>query len=196
MEVLLNIFQLPIIVLNVFGFLVSIVWLLVVGQWTAVLSGLVIVMCATFVLGFALLPTMLIAAPGIYFAKRKVTIGVYLFGFLASVYVYAIVAAWCSSVTFYYLGSAPRHAFWPLLLWSYGIATSPWTYMAQKDPAPNSVLVGFFAQVAYIVMMVSIVLGADLASATQIFMLVTAVGVFFHMRLLAEMQRAQFLLTD
>lgn len=35
------------------------------------------------------------------------------FRFLSSVYIYMLIAAWCSAVTFYFLRDAPSHAFWP-----------------------------------------------------------------------------------
>jgi len=177
------------LILNVFGFIVSAIWLLVIGQWTSVLAGLAISFIAPTLLGIALLPGMAIAAPGVYFANRSVTIGVYFFGFLSSAFIYVLITAWCGGVTFYFLRDAPANAFWPLLIWSYGVATSPWTYLAQQDQGPTSFIAAFFAQVAFIVTMLCAALGMDIADAFQIFALVMMVGVFVHMRLLAEMQR-------
>jgi hypothetical protein len=85
------------------------------------------------VLGLALMPSVALSAPGVYFAKRGITIGFYFFGFLSSVYTYVLIAAWCGGVTYYFLNDAPTGAFWPLLIWAYGVATAPWTYMAQQD---------------------------------------------------------------
>jgi hypothetical protein len=188
-----SIFQLPILLLNLFGFIGSAIWLLILGEWRSVVAGLVISVAAPFFLGLAALPTVLLGGPGIYFAKRGITIGVYFFGFLASVYIAALISAWCGAVTFYFLNGATKQAFWPLLVWSYGVATSPWTYMAQKDESVGSMLAAFFAQAAFIVMMIGLAFGADLASATQIFAAVMVVEVFFHMRLMADMQRAGLL---
>jgi hypothetical protein len=193
METLFNIFQIPIVVLNVFGFVISGVWLLVIGQWGSVVAGLVTAMFAPFLLGLAILPSMIFNGPTLYFAERRVTIGVYFFGFLSSVYIYTLIAAWCSAVTFYFLRDAPPHALWPLLIWSYGVATSPWSYMAQRDQSVASFYSVFFTQVAFIVMMVCMAFGVDLLDGLQVFALVMAVGVFFHMRLLAEAQRTRLL---
>lgn len=74
-----------------------------------------------------------LAGPGIYFTKRGITIGVYFFGFLASLYTYALMTGWCGAVAFYFLDGAPPAAFWPLLIWAYGVATSPWGYMACRQ---------------------------------------------------------------
>lgn len=190
MEMLFKIFQLPIVVLNYFGFIISGIWLLVLGQWRSVVVGFLISMVAPFVLGLAILPGMIFHGPTVYFAERRVTIGVYFFGFLSSVYMYTLITAWSTGITFYFLRDAPSHAFWPLLIWSYGVATSPWSYMAQRDQSIASFYSVFFMQVAFIVMMVSIALGVHLLDSFQVFALVMAVGVFFHMRLLAEAQRS------
>jgi hypothetical protein len=196
MEILLKIFQLPIMVLNFFGFIIAGIWLLIIGQWSSVVAGFLTAMFAPFILGLALLPGMIIGGPGIYFANRRMTIGVYFFGLLSSVYTYAVITVWCGGVTFYFLRDAPTNAFWPLLIWSYGVATSPWTYMAQREQSITAFLAAFFAQVAFIVMMICVCLGLDLLNGLQVFALVTTVGIIFHMRFLAEAQRAGLLQTD
>jgi hypothetical protein len=189
MQAIFSIFQLPILILNVFGFIGSAVWLLILGQWRLVLVGLLMSATAPFFLGLASLPTVLLGGPGIFFAKRGITIGVYFFSFLASIYIAALISAWCGTVTFYFLNGAAKQAFWPLLIWSYGVATSPWTYMAQQDGSVASMLAAFFAQPAFIVMMIGLAFGADLTSATQIFAAVMVLEGFFHMSLVADVQR-------
>jgi hypothetical protein len=189
METLINIFLLPIMILNVFGFFGSAIWLLVIGQWRSVVAGIFVFFISNFVLGLALMPGLLVGAPGIYFAKRRITIGVYFFGFLSSLYTYVLITAWCGTITFYFLRDAPAGAFWPLLIWAYGVATAPWTYMAQRDESIAAFIATFFMQVAYIVMMVALAFGVSLASAADVFGLVMAVGVITQMRMLAEANR-------
>jgi hypothetical protein len=193
MQTIVAVFQLPILILNSLGFIVSGLWLLILGEWRSVLAGLVISFAASFFLGLALLPTAALLAPSAFFAKRGITIALYFFCFLSSIYTVALITAWCGAVTLYFLNEATRQAFWPLLIWSYGVATSPWTYMAQRDSGGASIMAAFFTQVAFIVMMVGIALGADLKSATQIFAAVMVVAVVFQMRLVAEVQRAGLL---
>jgi hypothetical protein len=189
METLINIFLLPIMILNVFGFFGSAIWLLAIGQWRSVVAGIFVFFISNFVLGLALMPGLLVGAPGIYFAKRRITIGVYFFGFLSSLYTYVLITAWCGTITFYFLRDAPAGAFWPLLIWAYGVATAPWTYMAQRDESIAAFIATFFMQVAYIVMMVALAFGVSLASAADVFGLVMAVGVITQMRMLAEANR-------
>jgi hypothetical protein len=145
-ETLMNIFLLPIMLLNVFGFLGSAIWLLIIGQWRSVVAGIFIVFASNFVLGLALMPGFLVGAPGIYFAKRRITVGVYFFGLLSSIYTYGLITAWCGIITFYFLGDAPAGAFWPLLIWAYGVATAPWTYMAQQDQSLAAFIAAFLCK--------------------------------------------------
>ena len=193
MGVLIRIFQLPIVFLNVFGLVGAFIWLLVIGEWKAVLIGVALMISAPFFLGLALLPTLLLAMPLEFFARRGFSIGVYLFSFLTGVYVCALITAWSAGVTFNFLHSTTGKVFWPMLIWSYCVVTSPWTYMAQKDGSDASVLTAFFIQAAFIVMMIALAFGADLKAGSQIFTLVMIVGIFFHMRFVAEVIRAGIL---
>ena len=143
METLFRIFQLPIVVLNFFGFIISGIWLLVLGQWRSVVVGFLISMVAPFVLGVAILPGMIFHGPTVYFAERRVIIGVYFFGFLSSVYIYTLITAWCTGVTFYFLRDAPSHAFWPLLIWSYGVANVSVELHGAERPVDSVILLCF-----------------------------------------------------
>jgi hypothetical protein len=196
MSALVTIFQFPIVLLNLFGFIGSAIWLLLVGRWKEVLIGIIASVVAPFLLGLALLPSFLVGAPAIYFAKRRFTLGLYFFSLLSSTYICAIIVTWCGGVLFFFLRDASSNAFWPLLIWSYGVATSPWTYMAQKDESPASVMAAFFTQVAFIVLMAAVALGASLESAVQIFTLIMVIEIFFHMHLIVQLNRAGLLESD
>jgi hypothetical protein len=70
------------------------------------------------------------------------------------VYTAALVTGWCVWVLQLYLQHADRRSFRPLLLWSYGTATGPGTWLASKDrDSPASVITATAAQLGYIVMM-------------------------------------------
>lgn len=180
MKTLVAIFQLPIMLLNIFGMIGAVIWLLVIGEWRWVVAGILTIIFAPFLLGLALLPSAALGAPAIYFVKRRVTILVYFFSLLSSIYIYGLISAWCASVTFYFMREANAHSFWPLLIWSYCVATSPWTYMAQKEgEAIASFLAAFFAQAAFIVLMIVVAFGAQLSAGVQVYSLVMIVGIFF-----------------
>lgn len=186
MSAIFAVFQIPILLLNFFGFIASLIWLLIIGQWGSVIGGIVIAIAAPLFLGLAVLPSMIFAAPANFFVERGLTIGVYFCSFLASIYVATLITTWCGAITFYFLRDAPPQAFWPMLIWSYCVATSPWTYMAQKDQGLGSHLAAFFAQAAFIVMMGAIAVGAELETGAQFFAAVMVIAVVFHMRLIAE----------
>lgn len=189
MKTLIAVFQLPIVLLNSLGFIISAIWLLVIGQWGSVVAGIVIAMVAPTLLAFAVLPGVLLAGPAVYFGNKGLTIGVYFFGFLASIFIYVLITTWCGGVTFYFLRDIPSNAFWPALIWSYGVATSPWSYMAQRDQSPTAFLAAFFAQIGFVVAISFVALGGAIHDGFQVFSLVMMVGVVFHMRLLAEAYR-------
>jgi hypothetical protein len=196
MAALMGIFQLPIVLLNTVGFIVSAIWLLIIGEWRSVVAGIAMSFFAPFLLGLALLPALIFGAPAMFLARRGVTIGLYFFSFLGSLYTAVIITVWCVGVAIYFLENASSSAFWPTLVWSYGVATSPWTYMAQREDAIPAMLAAFFAQLAFLAMMVALAFGAELAIGAQIFALVMAVEVLLHMRLLAEAKRSGLLEAD
>jgi len=196
-KALIAIFQLPIMLLNVFGTIGAVIWLLVIGEWRWVVAGILTMMFAPFMLGLAILPSIALGAPGIYFVKRRITILLYFFSLLSSIYIYGLISAWSGGVAYYFMRDAHGQSFWPFLVWSYCVATVPWTYMAQRESdSIASTLAAFFAQVAFIVLMIVVAFSGDLAAGVQVFSLVMLVGIFFHMRLLAEANRMGLLHAD
>jgi hypothetical protein len=144
-----------IVCLNLLGSIVSGVWLAFLGEWWALGYGLALLLASTLGVSFALLPSILLAAPGVYFLSRGPRFLAYPFAFLSNVYTAAVVTGWCVWVLQLYLQHAARRSFLPLLLWSYSAATGPWTYLASKDrDNPASMITATAAQLGYIVMMV------------------------------------------
>src|SRR3546814_18029625 len=83
-------------------------------------------------ISFAMLPGMLLAGPAVMMAKKGIKSGFYLFGFLSAVYTFGVLTAWCLFVLFFFSPRGRESAGVPLLLWSYGAATGPIAYLAQK----------------------------------------------------------------
>ena len=140
MKTLIAVFQLPIVLLNSLGFIISAIWLLVIGQWGSVVAGIVIAMVAPTLLAFAVLPGVLLAGPAVYFGNKGLTIGVYFFGFLASIFIYVLITTWCGGVTFYFLRDIPFERILAgahLVLWSSDISLE---LHGAKRPIPNRVL--------------------------------------------------------
>ena len=53
---------------------------------------------------------------------------------ISSLYTAALIAAWGIGILAYFFRSrATAHSIIPLLIWSYGVASGPWSFLASKD---------------------------------------------------------------
>ena len=127
--------SLPLMVLNVLGGIVSGIWLAVLRDWGAIGLGVGLFLVSTLVLGIAIMPSLLLAAPAAMFAERGKTVGVLFFSTLSSLYILALITVWCCVIFFVFVKGATAANYIPRLIWSYGAATGPWAYMASQDQA-------------------------------------------------------------
>ena len=74
---LMNLFALPIMILNLLGGIVSGIWLAILGQWWAIGAGIASLFLSTLLLGIVLMPSALLALPGIYLQEKGVKAGIY-----------------------------------------------------------------------------------------------------------------------
>lgn len=118
--------SIPLMILNMLGGIVSGVWLGVLGEWRIIGAGILVFFVSTGLLGFALMPSLLLAAPAAYCAEKGKTGGLVLFGALSSFYILALITAWCCGILFMFVKDATPGSLIPRLLWSYGLATGPW----------------------------------------------------------------------
>lgn len=172
-------------VLNSLGGIVSGIWLAVLGEWWAIGLGILNVLFSTFIISIALIPSIPLAAGALTFGRRS-KVALFAFGLLSSLYVVAVMTAWCVGVLYVFASQADSSSWIPLLLWSYGIATGPWSYMAAKEAqgggGEGSIAAAFFAQVAYLAMVVvGVVAGASMITLTKIFVGVMLVNVAIQM---------------
>jgi hypothetical protein len=139
--------------LNAFGGIVAGIWLAVVGNWGTIGWGTAAIFLSTFGISLALLPGMALAGLAAYFAERGYKLLFYFFALLSSLYTVAVIALWCGTVLYFFASRADSSSVIPLLLWSYGVATGPFAYMASKegDDAFASIAATFFGQVGYVV---------------------------------------------
>ena len=82
----------PIIIINVFGSIVSAIWLAVIGEWG--LTGFVIILLSTFIISIALMPSMIFTMPSLYFLEKGLKFPGYFFGFLNLFYSVVVVILW------------------------------------------------------------------------------------------------------
>jgi hypothetical protein len=188
----MRLLSVPIIVLNTFGGVISGIWLFALGEWWALGYGLALLLVSTFALGFVLMPGMIFGLPAAYFLSKGYRVLTYPFALLGAAYTMAVMTTWCLWVLNLYLQHANTRSFIPLLIWSYGTATGPWTYMASKEPDNYaSTISSFAAQVGYLVMMVLLaVFDVSLAGAVAAFMVVMLLALAVEFAAAVAMQAA------
>ena len=150
---LITALSIPLMVLNLLGGIVSGIWLVVLGEWGALVWGILFFFVSTGLLGIALMPSMLFAPAAANCAERGNTVGLVFFSALSNIYTLGLITIWCCGVFFLLFKDATASSLIPRLIWSYGVATGPWAYMASKDEDPNSTsgIATFMAELAYVV---------------------------------------------
>lgn len=98
----------PIMLLNVFGWIVAGLWLAILGEWWALGYGLVLFVVSAFALSFLLMPGLAVAAPAAYLLSRRSVLSLlgYPLALLSSLYTHALMTAY--SVWVFHLVHAAR----------------------------------------------------------------------------------------
>jgi hypothetical protein len=151
---LISTLMLPIIILNLLGGIIAGIWLAILGEWRAIGIGIASIFVSHFALSFALMLSMPLMFPVAYFIEKRNKIGIFFFGFLNLAYTMGLITFWCVGVLYFFASMATSQSIIPMLVWSYGIALSPWIFLAQKDEqAKNdfSTFSTFLAEIAYII---------------------------------------------
>ena len=88
---------------------------------------------------------------------------------ISSLYTAALIAAWGIGILYFFASRATAHSIIPLLIWSYGVASGPWSFLASKDQQGGgneySAMSTFFFQVGYVVAIALILMSPSLAPA-------------------------------
>lgn len=147
----------PIVVLNLLGSVSSGIWLAILGEWSPIWRGIAATIAGPFLLSICMLPSLLLVSAGAYFFEKRFVAGFWVIALVGSLYTYALMTIWCVGTLYYFLKDATPSTFVPLLIWSYGVGTGPWTFMAQKEQAAGATNAAFFAQIGYVVMMVMVI---------------------------------------
>src|SRR5271170_5916661 len=184
MKTVIGVLMVPLIFTNLFGDLISAIWLAVLGQWWAIGYG-VLLLFSTLVLGIVMTFGLVFSAPAVALIERGRTILAFPLLFLSQVYTYAIITIWCTSVFIFFMSHSDRGTFWPLLIWSYGVALGPWEYMAQQELQGGvneySSMTTFFAQIAYILIAVILILaGGTFFQLATVFTAIMLVGMLIQ----------------
>jgi len=171
----------PIMILNLLGGIISGIWLAILGEWGQIFRGILLMVVSNYAISFVLLPSLLLFATpaAIAIEKGKKIWGMF-FGYLNVLYTVVLLTVWCIWVMYLFVSSANDSSFIPLLIWSYGVALTPWMWLAQKDQQAGgnefSMFSIFLAQVSYILGMILLFFGATLGTITIIFGAIMLIG--------------------
>jgi hypothetical protein len=158
--------------LNMFGVIAGAIWLAIIGKWSLLGFGVVSMFCSAWLIGFAMMPGALLAMASAPFMGKRLWFLGFPFLLVESIYSNAIIAIWCLGVVVFFVQEAGADASLPALLWAYGVAITPLSYMAQKSMGPGAegfggVIATFAAQVA-VVFMGIVVLAKGLEFPTMV----------------------------
>jgi hypothetical protein len=152
----ISVLSLPVMLLNFGGGIVGGIWLLILGNWALLGLGLLSMFISSIGLSLALAPGLLFSGPGVLALGRKRYVIGCIALLLGNLWTFVVMTVWCVGsfyVVFrsYYTGGS----IWPYLLWAYGMATGPWTYMAAREGQDSigSSLSAFGACIGAIVIM-------------------------------------------
>jgi len=184
----------PFAYLNLLGGIVAGIWLAILGQWGTIVGGLFLFFTATFVINFVLIPMRLFIPPAVYCAEKGKTFGLLFFSALSNLYVITVMTVWCCGVLFTFVKDATSSSLIPLLIWSYGIATGPWAYMASRDQevggSPATAITTFLAQIGYVVIMLMVIFSTiTTIQALQVFAGFMVVGWVIQMIMVYQMRK-------
>ena len=131
---LMEMLAVPLAILNIFGGIVAGIWLAILGDWGSIGYGLLGLVIAHLVLALAMMPGLLLAAPGmVLYSKSGMRWLSYPFLLASSLYNVVLISAWCVFILWFFLNRADESSYIPLVIWAYGAAIGPLSYMASKE---------------------------------------------------------------
>jgi len=179
---LANLLVIPLALMNSLGGVLAGIWLAILGQWGSIGYGILFLIGSAIALSIAMAPGLLLAAPAAIFHEKGKMLAAFAFGFLSSLYTVAVLTVWCIAVLFFFMKRADASSIIPTLLWSYGVATGPIAWLAQKElQAGNefSMVSSFFAQLAYLLVVLALLFtGVTLLDVLEIFGVVMVISLF------------------
>lgn len=186
----------PLVALNWLGGIVSGIWLAILGQWGAVISGIIFLLFSSWIIPFALAPSLLLGAPIAYYMERDKISGVIILGGLSSLYTMALITVWCCGILFLFVNGATETSLIPLLIWSFGIATGPWIALSSREGSGDgnnaSFIAALLAQIAFVVVALKLLFsGLSLFAALKVFGSFMAVGFVIQFTMVVMMMQEQ-----
>lgn len=164
MQALIVALMLPLTLLNIFGGIVSGIWLAVLGQWWAIGIGLAAIFAHIFISPVMLLG-LAFGAPAAALINRGQYVLALPFVLLSQLFTYGVIAAWCVAAFHIFMSRAGHQSYLPLLIWSYGVAVGPWGALSERERRSGGgeagLMATFFVQIAYVVTALVAVFGTS-----------------------------------
>lgn len=191
---LISVITVPFVFLNAISGVVSCIWLAFLGQWGSIGIGLLVLGFGSMAASFLLLPSTAMAGIAVAAMSRGQNALGFVFGVLGSILTIATII--CFEVWIFRVfgqRAARTGVIFPTWLWSYGIATGVWGYLAGKEGGEvnASLFYAFAAQVAYVVLSIfRIWLGWPLKDSIVAMAVPLALPLLAGIALIAALSRA------
>lgn len=167
--------------INTFSGIVSFFWLVILGQWKAIGIGLGALILSQFTIPLALGFGLILAMPAVFLLNKKQAISSF-FGCLmmlpVAVWNYGVMCGYSFLVLrfFYFFGDEGIRT--PLLIWSYGIVSTPWALMASKEENNDAKIQAVIISASYLATIAAIIfLKYDFANAVKVLLVGMALGI-------------------
>lgn len=189
---LITTLSIPILLLNVLGGIIGGIWLMVAGEWSLFIGGLLYMMFGAMIIGLFLMPSLLFAAPAAAFAEKRKYVLFFIFGLLGIAYTYGLIA-----VSTYYVAdialSSQSAPLWASLLWLYAVVLAPWQYMASKEQDNTSTgMTTFFLALGVLALMVCIgIFGMTLGQAFPVLVVILVISLVIQLLFTYALTRAE-----
>jgi hypothetical protein len=188
MKQILLFIGLPLLILNWAGVIVGSIWLAILGEWGTLLFAILAMVLGIFACSFLLLPGLIFSAPGLLLQSKQhwlPRLTSYPLLALGALWTYFIMSAWAAGNLFYYYQRGSPENLIPSMLVAYGVATAPWSSMAQKesvsDGSSYAPMTAFFLQLASAQILVSLLIFNNrLKTALVIFLAIMAACLLFQ----------------
>jgi len=174
--------SIPIIFLNFFGEIVGGIWLLFLGQWKLVLVAFLFTLFVPYGYSIVFLIQMPLAALLVFAQNKNKKYLALITGFINIFISHALILIYVFFVIDFAISISISKDLniIALLLFGYGVATSPFSYMASKEgpDAIASFLGVFVSQISYIIFAVAYLFNYPVIAIPIIFLIVFGIEVF------------------
>ena len=187
---IITVLLVPLGIMNMLGGLISGIWLAFLGHWALIGYGFLIIAFASFGIGFAMMPSLLFAVPAMSLLEKGNKFFGYIFLLLSTLYTYVILTLWCLLILAYYMNQVDNDSIIPVLIWSYGVATGPIGFIAQKEQNEYSMISTFFIQIAFLISIISIYfIGLTFLNLLILFGITMSIGLLIQFSLAFLMEK-------